>query len=886
MRGLRAALARMAGLLGASRRDRELADEIDSHLAMHIDDNMRAGMTAGQARREALIALGGVEATKEMVRDRRGVPAVETLWRDVRYAARSLGRSPAFATVAVLALALGIGGNTAIFTVVNAVLIEPLPFRDAGRLTVIWEESARRPGHPNVVSPANFLRWRERATAFEEMAGFYDWRAQLSGEAEPEEVPAQNVTPNFFPALGVAPRIGRDFAPDEGPDGHDQVVILGHGLWQRRFGGERSAVGRSISINGRPFTIIGVMPPGVQVFLEAGSLVGRPAELWTPFAFTEAMRQPRGRYMSAIGRIKPGVSLAGAQAQMATIAAGLAAEFPGFDTGWTVRLVPIHEELSAALRPALLVLSAAVAFVLLIACANVANLLLARGAARQHEIALRVALGASRARVVRQLLTESLVLGALGGAAGLLVAHWSLALLTALRPDELAGLGEVRLSYPILAFTAVVSLLTSVIFGLAPAVEGSRTEPRASLGDGARQVGAGRRGRRLRQAFVVSQVALALVLLAGAGLMLRSFGQLRAVDPGFDARNVLTARVTLPRARYQDEAKARQFFGEAVARMRALPGVQAAGMVSYLPLAGLGSATRFEVVGQPPPAPGQEPVTDVRVCDNGYFRTMNVPLVRGRLFTGREMQEKSDVVVISQAMARQYFRGQDPIGQRVVIHMTDPNVPTTVVGVVGDVRHADLTTEPRAMAYWPHPQLPVGSMTLTVRAAADGAAIEPAMRAAIRGLDRELPLADVRTMGQWVAKALAGARFSSTLLAVFAGLALLLAATGIYGVLAYAVSQRTAEIGIRVALGADRRAIAGMVVGSGARLVVAGLAIGLPLAALLNRALGALLYQTPPGDPLTYAVVVGVLGAAALAASYLPARRAARIAPMEAIRRQ
>jgi putative ABC transport system permease protein len=811
---------------------------------------------------------------------------MDSAFQDIRYAIRLCLRTPGFTAVAVMALALGIGANTAIFTIVNAVLLEPLPFRDPERLVAMWETNARRPGRPNTIGPANFLRWRERATVFERTAPFYDYRVNLTGSGEPEELVAMDVTPDFFPTLGVPALAGRTFAPDEGPKGHDAVVVLGFNLWQRRFAGDSGVVGRTIQINGRPVTVVGILPADGRLFLKRWSRTGKPADLWMPFAFTEAHRQPRGRYMSAIARLKPGVALTEAQAQMDTIARGLTTEFPEFDTGWSTLLVPLHDELSGDLRPALLVLSGAVGFVLLIACANVANLLLARGAARQREMAIRTALGAGRMRVMRQLLMESVVLCVLGGAFGLLAARWGLDVLLALSPPDLIDLGRVHLSYPVLAFTGVVSLATAIVCGFAPAFEGSRTEVQEALKDGARQAGTSVRDRRMRQAFVVAEIALAVVLLVGAGLMMRSFGALRGVNPGFTAQNVLTGRVTIPVARYQTDETRVAFFGSLVARLAALPGVEAAGAISFLPLAGPGAATGFTIVGQPPALPGQQFVTDVRVCDDGYFRALKVPLLRGRLFTEREMREKSDVVVVNEALVRRYFPNEEPIGKRLVINMTDADVPTEIVGVVGDLKYTDFATDARAMTYWPHPQLAYNAMTLTLRTTADPASFAPIVEREVRAIDKDQPVSDLRTMDQWVSRSLSQARFSSMLLTIFAGLALMLAAIGIYGVLSYAVSQRTSEIGIRLALGAEARDILRMIVGNAVRLAALGLGIGVVLALALGRTLSSLLFQTPGTDPLTFAAVVGVLGAVALAASYVPARRASRIPPVEALRYQ
>ena len=811
---------------------------------------------------------------------------MDTVIHDLRYAVRMCLRTPGFTAIAVAALALGIGANTAIFTIVNAVLIERLPYRDPGRLVVVWETNVRRPDRPNVISPANFLRWRDRATAFEQMTAFYETTENMTGSGEPEQLVVQAVTPDFFSTLGVTPLLGRTFAPDEGPRGHDDFAVLSYQLWQRRFGGDPGIIGRSIQLNGAQTVVIGVMPPDARILLKSGSLVGKQTDLWQPFAFTEGQRQPSGRYMTAIARLKPGATMGEAQVQMNTIASTLTSEWPAFDTGWGVRLAPLRDELAGELRGALLVLTGAVAFVLLIACANVANLLLARGAIRSREIAIRTALGASRGRLIRQLLTESLILGAAGGAAGLLVAQWGVDFLRAISPVDLTTLGHVQISYPVLAFTATVSILTAAICGFAPAFETSRPDVQESLKEGARQVGSGTRNRRLRHAFVVSEIALAVVLLAGAGLMLRSFSTMRGIDPGFSARNVLTARVTLPRAKYPDGAQRTRFFQDAVSRVRALPGVEAAGEVSVLPLAGLGSATGFTIAGQPPPAPGQTPVVDVRVSDNGYFQAMSVPLVHGRLFTDREMNEQSNVVIINTTMARQYFANQNPIGQQVSIHMSDPVIPTTIIGVVGDARYVDLVTAPRAMVYWPQPQLPFGAMTLTVQTASDPLALAPAVERAIQSIDKDQPVSDVRTMDQWIAKSLAQSRFSSTLLAVFAASALLLAAIGIYGVMSYTVSQRTSEIGIRLALGADERAILTLIVGNGLRLAAVGLAIGVVLALGLSWTLTTQLYETSAADPITFVGVVGILGAVAALATYLPARRASRIAPIEALRYQ
>ncbi|MFZ1219087.1 MAG: ABC transporter permease, partial [Chthoniobacterales bacterium] len=552
---------------------------------------------------------------------------------DLRFALRQLLKSPGFTAVAVLTLALGIGVNSAIFTVVNAVFLERLPYRDADRIAVIWETSVKRPGVSNVAGPANFIRWKERATSFESMAAYAETRANLTDGGNPEELIAQNVTPDYFAVIGVSPILGRAFTPEESTDKQSSAVILSYELWQRRFGLDQAIIGRTIQLQGKPQTIVGVMPPGVRLYLKAGSLVNKPVDFWWPYVLGPEARAAQGRYLTVIGRLKPGVSVQAARTEMSSIYASVTQELPEFDTGWSTKVVPLRQELSGEIRPALLLLSGAVAFVLLIACANVANLLLARGAARRHELAVRSALGATRGQIVKQLLTESLLLGIFGGLVSLLVAQWSLALLEVLSPIDLTALGHLSLNYPVLAFTGAISIVTAVACGLASALEGSRADVQQALAQGGRQIGGGLRHRNLRHAFVIAEIALAVVLLIGAGLMLRSFASMRQVDPGFDPDNVLTMRMQLPRAKYPDDGARIRFFRELTARVATLPGVQSAGAISYLPMAGLGAGTSFTIEGEPPPAPGQDKSTAVTVCDNGFFRTLKIPLVRGRFFS-------------------------------------------------------------------------------------------------------------------------------------------------------------------------------------------------------------------------------------------------------------
>ena len=805
---------------------------------------------------------------------------------DLRFAIRQLLKFPGFAFVAVLTLALGIGANTAIFTIVNAVFFEKLPYRDADRIAVIWETNADRPGRSNTVGPANFIRWKERATAFENLAAYAETRANLTENDNPEELIAQNVTAEYFSVIGVGPFLGRAFSAEESADPKSSAVILSYELWQRRFGADESIVGRTIQLNGRTQTVTGVMPAGVRLFLKAGSLVTKPVDFWWPYVLGPEAREPKGRYLTVVGRLKPGVTVEAARAEMKAISLSLTAELPAFDTGWSTKVGALREELSGEIRPALFLLSGAVAFVLLIACANVANLLLARGAARRHEMAIRTALGATRAQIIKQLLIESLTLGVFGGLASLLIAQWSLALLEALSPVDLTAVVHHSLSYPVLVFTGAVSMLTTMACGLVSALEGSRLDVQQALAQGGRQIGGSLRHRKLRHAFVVAEIALAVVLLVGAGLMLRSFASTRQVDPGFDSTNVLTLRMQLARAKYADDAARIRFFREVTARVAAIPGVRATGAVSYLPMAGLGAGTDFNIEGQPPSAPGQDKTTAVTVCDNGFFQVLKIPLLRGRFFTEQEMQEKRNVVLINEALARQYFPNQDPIGQRVTIDMSDRNVPTEIIGIVGNTKSVDLVSPDRPESFWPHSQLAYNLMTLTVRTAGNPLDSAKVIEAQIHALDKDQPVSDVRTMDQWIAKSLAQTRFSSLLLMVFAGLALLLAAVGIYGVMSYAVSQRTSEIGVRLAVGAEGKDILKMIIWDGARLAGMGLALGLILAVALSRTLTSLLFQTMAADPFTYATVITILGAVALLASYLPARRASKTPLVQALRYQ
>jgi putative ABC transport system permease protein len=875
---------RLRALFGREAVIGDIDEELRLHLEMEVEANLGRGMPPEEARRAALRSFGNFDSIRERAYELRGGGMLETLSQDVRYAARMLAKRPGFTVVAALTLAFGVGANTAIFSVVEAVLLRALPYRHAERAVVVWENNRVRDNPRNVINPGNFLDWSDQAKSFDEMAAFVDQRYNLTGVGDPEEVPSQVATPNLFALLGAEAALGRTLTPEDAEAGGEDVAVISHGLWQRRFGGTPEVIDRVISLNGTSVTIVGVMPPDFKWFIKEGSLTGKPADLWRPMRFTEEQRVRRGRYLQAVGRLAPGISHEQAKAEMEAIAARFEKQYPDFSTGWGVTLVPLRDQLAGEIKPALLVLLGAVGFVLLIACVNVANLLLARAAGRHKEIAIRSAIGAGRRRIVRQLLTESLLLALLGGALGLLLSRWCVQALVALSPANLMDVGQVGVNLPVLAFTLGVSLLTGIIFGLVPALEASRVNLSETLKESSRGNAGSSRGRRVRDILVVAEVGLALVLLVGAGLMIRSFSRLQAVDPGFDARNLLTLRVLLPATKYPEDAKLVTFFREAVANLRTLPGVSSASAVSALPFADLGAATSFAIEGRPAPAAGDEPVTDVRVVDEEYFRTMSIPVLAGRTFTVQEALEDRKVAVVNEAMARTYFPGENPVGKRILVNMKSEPQPTEIIGVVGDARYDKLEGELRPMVYWTHPQLTYSSMTLILRTSIDPEGLTAGARRKILAIDKDQPVSDVRTMESWLAESVARNRFGTLLLGAFAGLALLLAAIGIYGVMSHSVVQRQSEIGVRMALGAEARDVLRLVIGQGLLLVLGGVALGLLGALALTRLLSSLLYGVSATDPLTFAAIALLITGISSIACYIPARRAARVDPLTALR--
>ncbi len=810
---------------------------------------------------------------------------METLIKDVCFALRSLLKRPAFTLISVITLALGIGASTAIFSVVHAVLLRSLPYGSADRLVMVWEDRHRVGGKSsNTINLGNFFDWKEQNHVFTDMAAFFDLSAKLTGDGEPEEVPSQIATPNLFSVLGVNPIMGRTFLPDDGKPDQPDVIVLSYGLWQRRFGADQHVVGRHVTMNNRDVTVIGVLPRDFTLHITQSSMSNKPPEIWRPWQISNELRQRTGRFAMAVARLKPGVTLPEAQVEMDTIAARLEKAYPDFDTNSGVSLVPLRTQFSGEIRKALLILLGAVGFVLLIACANVANLLLARGVSRQKEFGVRAALGASRARIVRQLLTESLILATIGGGLGLLLAWQGTDLLVSLSPPELFGPSRVGINTPVLFFTMGVSLLTGIIFGLVPALEATRFELHESLKEGGKNIGGGARSHRLRGGFVVAEIALAFVLLIGAGLLIKSFRHLQSVDPGFKANNVLTMTVNVPGWKYDSPRKIVDFFKQAVRQLQTLPDVEAVGAINTLPFNGPHSGTNVEIEGQPKPAPGQELKTGVCVTDANYFHAMKIPLKQGRLFNEQEATEERHVVVVNETFARENLPGENPIGKRVTIYMKEQNVPGEIIGVVADSKYLTLDGEPEAMAYWPHPELTYSSMTFVIRTRGEATNLAASARNLIHTLDPQQPIGDVTTMERLLAKSIASSRFNTVLLTVFAFVALALAAIGTYGVMSYAVTQRTHEFGIRMALGAGTLDVLRLVLRRGMALAIVGVLFGLGGAFALTRLMTSLLFEVKPTDAITFAAVSLSLIAVALLACYIPARRATKVDPLVALR--
>jgi putative ABC transport system permease protein len=801
-----------------------------------------------------------------------------TLIQDIRFAIRMLIRNPVFTVVVVLTLALGIGANTAIFSVVHAVLLRPLPFENPSRL--VWGFGTCPLCEGAAISAMDFADYRAQNHVFTHLGayGIADNLFNLTGTEKPEQVKGTLATYGFFEALGVRPLFGRSFLPSDEHVKEPQVIVLGNRMWKEHFGGDPAVIGRSVTLDGVSRTIVGVLPVDLPLFSDA--------DLWIPAPYEHPQMASRGgHFLRVIGLLKPDVSLSQAQAELTTIARGLEKEYPNTDTGWGVRLSPLQTVLVGDVKPALLVLFGAVALVLLIACANVASLLLARNTVRQKEVAIRMALGAGRARLIRQMLTESILLACAGGATGILLANWSVVLLKGLGPESLPRLAEVGLNGTVLAFTAGIAALTGIIFGLAPALQATRRDLTQSFREGGAS-GVSRSRHRAHDALVVAEVALSLVVLIASGLLLNSFWRLIHVSPGFDATHVSTSQISLVDEKYRDNDDARTgFFNQLQDRVVGLPGVDSVGFISELPLSGEGNDTYFTLQEKPPVDPNDRDDADLRVVAGGYFRAMRIPLLAGRKFVRSDDDRSPLVVLINQPFAARYFPGENPIGRHLLIWEGKPNIPPReIVGVVGGNKHFAMQEALRSEMFIPQAQSRTTRLNLVVRGTIDRSAIALAVRGAVQAIDPDEATSSFRAMSDVISISEAGDRFNAILLGAFGGMALVLTAAGIFGVLSYLVTQRTHEIGLRMALGAQPGGVLRVVIGHAMRLTLLGVAIGLACALLATRWMASFLFTVKPADPLTFVTVVLVLAAAALMACYFPARRAMRVDPMVALR--
>jgi putative ABC transport system permease protein len=883
-------LFRLRSLLHRDSVEADMNEELHFHFEQQVAKLTQAGMKEEDARRKARIGFGGEDRIREDCREARGVGPIETLLQDLHYGARMLRKNPGFTTIAVLTLALGMGATTAIFSVIDAVLLRALPYGDPARLVIAWENNTRLSNPHNTVAPPNFLDWQDQATVFQGMAAMADTNANLTGSGDPEQVIVQNVTANFFSVVAVQPILGIGFTAENGKSGKDDVVVLDYGFWQERFGGDTTIIGKTIQLNGKPQVVVGIAPRNFNLFIKDGTLTGGKPQMWSPWVFPKAFsdRKQIGRFLTVVARMKPGVTLAAAQDQMNTIAARLQQQYPDSNRNWAVNVVPLDRQLSGDLRPALITLFCAVGFVLLIACANVSSLLLARAAKREKEMAIRTAIGASQWRIARQLLTESLLLALLGSAVGLLLALWGTNALLHASPKSLLDVRSISVDQRLFGFAAGMALLSTLLFGFLPSYIASHSFASAALKDEGRSASPGSRRRLLRSTLVIAQMGLALVLLAGSGLLIRSFVRLIGVDPGFDPHNLLTFQVSLPTSKYPKDAPQMAFLQELQQRIGRLPGVRSVTQENYPPLTGMGAATGVYILGTPRQGDSDLPVSGVRVVGPEYFRTMQIPIEAGRSFDPVEMTGTRHVVIANHTFVDTYLRGQNPIGKKLVIYMHDKGVddknPSEIIGVSGAVRQMGLDAEAKPNVYWPMPELVYSRMTFLVRTSSDPGSLTAAIRRELFEMDSQIPMASVTTMDQLLSSSLSRSRFTMFLLGLFAAVALILTAVGVYGVIAYNVAQRTHEIGIRMALGARRTNVLALVLGQGTRLMLIGIGSGVVAALLLTRLMQSLLFGVSAADPLTFTLVSLLLAAVSLLASYFPARYAINVSPTVALR--
>jgi predicted permease len=889
---MRRFLAKLGNLLRSRGAEREMAREMASHLAMLEEDFAGRGLSADEARRAARKAYGGVEQAKELHREARSLLWLENALKDVRYGARSLLRTPGFTAVAVTALALGIGANTAIFGVVNAVLLRPLAYKDADRLVTVLHNGTAP------VATANYIDWRDESHSFEALGAADYWSPNLTNSDPSDSKPAEHlyglkVTQNLLPLLGIKPLLGRWFITGEDQQGGEHEAILSYRLWQRRFNGDRNVLGKPITLNGESYTMVGVMPAAFKF----APFWATHTELWVPDAFGNSIHERGGNHLRVFGRLKAGITLAQARADMATVSGRLEKEYPATNRDVVVR--PLKENVVGKIETPLLMLLGAVGFVLLIACANVAHMLLARTADRQKEIAVRVALGASRGRVMAQFLTENLLLAAMGALVGLLLAQGGTKALVALSPAYIPRAETVVIDNHVMLFLLGVSLFTALAFGLMPAMHAAEGNLGDALKEGGRGDSDGVGRNRLRAFLVASEFALAFMLLIGAGLMIRSFFALESVDPGFNPHNVLSMVVSVAGTKEEEPKRRAIFYRELLEKVGTLPGVNSVGAINHLPLAGDLWDRGFEIEGRQKPRPGEGPDAVYRIVMPGYFQVMRLPLRRGRFITDQDNGSSPEVVLINERAAREYWPGENPVGQRITLPGKESGQPTwlTVIGVVANARQEDWAADPDPEMYLAALQSPdflgdgsaaiaahMSYITLVVRSDGNPADLAAAVLQTVRSLDRNLPISEVLTMEQAVADANAQPRFEMLLLGLFGGVALVLAAIGIYGVMNYAVSRRTREIGIRMSLGANRGDVLRMVLRQAMVQALVGTAVGVGGAILLAKLMTKMLYGVQPTDPLTFGGVTIVLSLAALLATCVPARKATQIEPMVALR--
>ena len=884
---LRSLLRGLRSLFQKERVNRELDDELNGFLEMAAEEKMKEGMSRKDAVRAVRLERGSLEVTREEVRSARWESFVETWWQDLRFAARMLRTNPGFTTVVVFTLALGIGANTAIFSVVDAVLLRPLPYKDSDQLVQLIEHDQKRGVDFDWVSFPNFHDWAEQGKAFQYMAAYKFHAFNLTNASQAEMLFGIKVSSNLLPTLGAEPILGRNFRLEEDQPGRDHEVILSYDTWRESFGADPRLIGRTLTLNDEPYTVIGVMPasfdfpPTVPI---TSSLPSRKTGFLAPLGLAVNPDQRDWNMLGVVARLKRGASIAQARADMDTVARSLELQYPAQNREITVRVEPLLNQVVGDVRPALWIFLAAISLVLLVACANVTNLLLARSTIRQREIALRISLGASRSRLVRQLLTESLLLAVAGGGLGVLLAYGGIFLLTVLSPDNLPRIGDVAIDGRVLAYTSVVSLLTGIIFGVAPSlgaahvdisqpVKGQRTTPTV-------------KHSRLRSALVVSEVALSLALLIGAGLMLKSFVRMERVDPGFRAEKVLTVWTILSEAKYAPQQRA-AFYQQAWQRIQTLPGVKSVGAIDNLPLSGIHGGGPFTIEGHPTESDADAPSAYRCVVSVNYFRAMGIPLLRGREFTQLDRDGTPTPLIINETAAHRYWPGQNPVGSRLSF-TTDRTQPTwlEIVGVVKDVLHDGLELPAKPTIYLPFLQSPQAFMVTVVRTDVDPASLSSTVRGAIAAVDKDQPVLMTRTMADIYSDSVAQRRFNTALIVAFGTLALLLAVVGVYGLMAFAVTQRTHEMGVRIALGAEQWQVLKLVLGRGLRLTFMGIAFGLAVAFFLTRFFSKLLFNVPQTDPATFIVVSLCLGGIALLASYIPARRAMRVDPMVALRHE